>query len=107
MVLTEGFCVFVRYTPLDDICSTYTQTKASSKTYIGIGIGYYSFIYQYTNDTMDPPIDSDRVLTDMIVLTLKRKHSVHACLLEVSLISIRLANCLHLCMSTIACLVYL
>ena len=87
--------------PLDDICSTYTQTLASSKTYIGIiaytyyirrnslyilCIGYYGYIDQvelaltleptgwdystHTNDTMDPLIHSDRVLTDMTVLTL-------------------------------------
>ena len=34
VVLTEGFCVFVLHMPLDDICSTYIQTLASSKTYI-------------------------------------------------------------------------
>ena len=33
MVLTEGLCVFLLYMPLDDICSTYTQILASSKTY--------------------------------------------------------------------------
>ena len=38
VVSTEGFCVFLFYMPSDDICSTYTQTLASSKTYIGICI---------------------------------------------------------------------
>ena len=46
MVLTEGFCVFVLHMPLDDICSTYIQTLVSSKTYIGIRIGYYGYIDQ-------------------------------------------------------------
>ena len=51
---------------------------------------------------MDPLIHSDRVLTDMIVLKLKRNSlCMHACLLKDSSV---LANCLHLCMSTIASL---
>ena len=31
--LTEGFCVFLLYMPLNDIRSTHTEILASSKTY--------------------------------------------------------------------------
>ena len=92
------------YMPLDDIRSTYTQTLASSKTcrhmyrllwprnieISPIGVDSEpltqeprstlaeTIFYTNTNGTMDPLIHSDRVLTDMIVLTLKR--STHACM---------------------------
>ena len=60
---------------LCSIRSTYTQTLASSKTFIGICIGYYGYLDQVelaltleptgrdystnTNDTMDPLIHSE------------------------------------------------
>ena len=40
VVLTEEFCVFWLYIPLEDICSIYTQTLVSKASVIGIS--YYA-----------------------------------------------------------------